>query len=240
MTLLIASITPVLIFLYLIFRKDKNKEPISLLAKCFFGGFISIIITLLIDIPIMSLGHLFQTPFLKSFFDSFIVAAIPEEFSKFIILYWIIWKSKFFDEHYDGIVFAVFVSLGFALVENIVYVFEHGMRIAFFRAILAVPGHGLFAVAMGYFLSKAKLKSDGDHKRYLALSLLVPMLMHGIYDFIIMYANDLSKTNTVFSGVLFIIFPFFIIFLWRFGLQRIKISIQKSILKQDIIILKKQ
>ena len=111
MTLLIASITPVIIFLYLIFRKDKNKEPISLLAKCFFGGFLSIIITLIIDVPLTSIANSFHTPFLKSFAESFIVAAIPEEFSKFIILYWIIWKSKFFDEHYDGIVFAVFVYM---------------------------------------------------------------------------------------------------------------------------------
>ena len=117
MTLLIASITPVLIFLYLIFKKDKNKEPIGLLAKCFFGGFLSVIIALIIGVPMMKIGTAFQSPLFKSFYDAFFVAAIPEEFAKFIILYWIIWKSKFFDEHYDGIIYAVFVSLGFALVE---------------------------------------------------------------------------------------------------------------------------
>jgi len=236
MTLLIASITPVIIFLYLIFRKDKNKEPISLLAKCFFGGFLSIIITLIIDIPLMSIANSFHTPFFKSFFESFIVAAIPEEFSKFIILYWIIWKSKFFDEHYDGIVFAVFVSLGFALVENILYVFENGMGVAFFRAILAVPGHGLFAVVMGYFLSKAKLGTDGAQKKYLALSLTIPMLLHGIYDFILMYASNLSKTNATLAGLIFLIFPFFIIYLWRFGIKRIKKSIEHDTINETIII----
>ena len=72
MTLLIASITPVLIFLYLIFKKDKNKEPIGLLAKCFFGGFLSIIITLIIDVPMTFIGTAFQSPLFKSFYDAFL------------------------------------------------------------------------------------------------------------------------------------------------------------------------
>ena len=118
MTLLIASITPVIIFLYTIFKKDKNKEPLSLLAKCFLGGFASIIITLIIDIPLIPIGESISSPFFKSFFDAFFVAAIPEELSKFVILYWLVWKSKYFDEYYDGIVYAIFVSLGFAMIEN--------------------------------------------------------------------------------------------------------------------------
>lgn len=119
MTLLIASITPVIIFLYTIFKKDKNKEPLSLVAKCFLGGFASIIITLIIDIPLIPYSENIPSPFFKSFFDAFIVAAIPEELSKYVILYWLVWKSKYFDEYYDGIVYAIFVSLGFAMIENL-------------------------------------------------------------------------------------------------------------------------
>ena len=228
MTLLIASITPVIIFLYLIFKKDKSKEPINLLAKCFFGGFLSIIITLIIDIPMTFIGDSFHTPLFKSFFDAFFIAAIPEELSKFIILYWIIWKSKFFDEQYDGIIYAVFVSLGFALVENIVYVFQHGMGVAFIRAILAVPGHGLFAVAMGYFISIAKFSKEGYQQKYLALSLLVPMLFHGTYDFILMYGNSLGESGAGFVVLLLILFTFLNIYLWRFAIKKIKISIAKD------------
>ena len=234
MTLLIASITPVLIFLYLIFKKDKNKEPIGLLAKCFFGGFLSIIITLIIDVPMTFIGTAFQSPLFKSFYDAFFVAAIPEEFAKFIILYWIIWKSKFFDEHYDGIIYAVFVSLGFALVENILYVFEHGIGIAFMRAILAVPGHGLFGVAMGYFLSLAKFNKDHNQQKYLMLSLLVPMGLHGTYDFLLMFFSNLSKADAGFAGILLIIFTVFIIFLWRFGIKKIKIAVAKDSTNENI------
>lgn len=228
MTLLIASITPVLILLYLIFKKDKNKEPIGLLAKCFFGGFLSIIIALIIGLLMTYIGNTFQSPLFKSFYDAFFVAAIPEEFSKFIILYWIIWKSKFFDEHYDGIIYAVFVSLGFALVENILYVFESGIGIAFMRAILAVPGHGLFAVAMGYFLSLAKFNKQSNLQKYLVLSLVVPIGLHGTYDFLIMYSSNLSKEDAGYAVILLIIFTIFIIFLWRFGIKKIKILVAKD------------
>ena len=232
MTLLIASITPVIIFLYLIFKKDKNKEPIGLLAKCFFGGFLSIIITLIIAVPMMKIGTAFQSPLFKSFYDAFFVAAIPEEFAKFIILYWIIWKSKFFDEHYDGIIYAVFVSLGFALVENIMYVSE--IRIAFWRAILAVPGHGLFAVAMGYFMSLAKFYKQTNVQKYLVLSLVVPMGLHGTYDFLLMYVSSLTEADAGFAVILLGIFTVFIIFLWRFGIKKIKIAVAKDI-TNDII-----
>ncbi len=222
MTLLIASITPVIIFLYLIFKKDKNKEPINLLTKCFFGGFLSIILTLIIDIPMTHIGIGFQSPLSKSFYEAFFIAGIPEELSKFIILYWIIWKSKFFDEHYDGIIYAVFVSLGFALVENILYVFQHGMGNAIVRAILAVPAHGFCAVAMGYFLSIAKFGKEDNQKKYVVLSLLVPAALHGSYDFLLMYATNSITANPGFAVLLLIVFTFFVIFLWRFGLKKIK------------------
>lgn len=225
MTLLISSITPVILFLYIIFKKDKNNEPIKLLSKCFFGGFLSVIITLIIDIPMESIGSLFHSPFSKSFFDAFFVAAIPEEFSKFIIFYWVIWKSNLFDEHYDGIVYAVFISMGFALVENVMYVFQNGLAVAVMRAILAVPGHGLFAVVMGYFLSRAKFSKDGSQKLYIVFSLLFPMLLHGTYDFLLMYTSSLSTVDAGFAGLLLVVFTVFIIFLWRLGLKKIKESI---------------
>ena len=228
MTLLIASITPVMIFLYLIFRIDKNKEPIGLLTKCFFGGFLSIILTLIIDVPMSYIGTSFSSPFSKSFFDAFFVAGFPEELSKFIILYWLVWKSKYFDEHYDSIVYAVFVGLGFALVENILYVFDSGLKTALLRGILSVPGHGFFAVIMGYFLSIAKLSQQGERKKYLLLSVLIPILFHGTYDFILMYATNLGDSDSGISILLLIVFTIFVIYLWRYGLKKIKITVAKN------------
>jgi RsiW-degrading membrane proteinase PrsW (M82 family) len=225
MTLLLASISPVLIFLYTIFKKDVNKEPISLVVKCFLGGFAAIVLTLIMVIPMLAMEEHFQSPILKSIFNAFAVAAIPEEISKFVILYWLVWKSKFFDEYYDGIVYAIFVSLGFAMIENIFYVFEHGMFTAFIRAILAVPGHGFFAVFMGYFLSMAKFSPQPNRKTYILMSLLVPIALHGTYDFLLMYSEALNEFDTGLIALLLIVFTVFIIYLWRLGIQRIKASI---------------
>jgi len=223
MVLLISSITPVAVFLYLIYNKDHVKEPPMLLTKCFFGGILAIILTLILVIPISLLESLFAGDFLKSFYDAFLTAALPEEFSKFIILYWIIWRSKEFDHHYDGIIYAVFVSLGFALVENIMYVFsdEGGMQVAIMRAILAVPGHGFFAVIMGYYFSIARFHEGTEKNRLLMTSLLMAVFFHGVYDFILMYM-DAKSNNPLLIILLVIIFSVFIIRLWRLGLKKIE------------------
>jgi RsiW-degrading membrane proteinase PrsW (M82 family) len=223
MVLLISSITPVAVFLYLIYNKDHVKEPPMLLTKCFFGGILAIIFTLILVFPISLLEPFFPGDLLKSFYDAFLTAALPEEFSKFIILYWIIWKRKEFDHHYDGIIYAVFVSLGFALVENIMYVFsdEGGMQVALMRAVLAVPGHGFFAVIMGYYLSIARFHEGAEKNRLLLTSLLMAVLFHGIYDFILMYM-DAKSNNPLLIILLIIIFSVFIIRLWRLGLKKIE------------------
>jgi ABC-type glycerol-3-phosphate transport system permease component len=143
-------------------------------------------------------------------------------------------SSKGTSDYYDGIIYAVFVSLGFALVENILYVFAHGIGIAFVRAILAVPGHGLFAVAMGYFLSLAKFNKQKDLQKYLVLSLVVPMGLHGTYNFLLMYSSNLSKADAGVTVILLIIFTVFIIFLWRHGIKKIKILVAKDSINSNI------
>ena len=221
MSFLTASITPVIIFLYLIYNKDHIKEPPAILAKCFFGGFLSIIITLILVSSLKFFIPEFSSPFSKSFYDAFLSAGLPEEFSKFLVLYWIVWKSKDFDQYYDGIIYAVFVSLGFALIENILYVLEGGMKVALMRAVLAVPGHGFFAVIMGYYLSLAKFHTGNQKTNLLLKSLFIPVLFHGLYDFTLMYAGN-SKDNPLLIIGLMISFTIIVIKLWRVGLNRIK------------------
>lgn len=221
MTFLIASITPVIIFLYLIYRKDTIKEPKGLLAKCFFGGFLSIVLTLLIDIPMSAIGDGFNHPLVKSFWDAFLVASFPEELSKFLILYWLVWKSKEFDQHYDGITYAVFVSMGFALIENILYVFEGGLGVALARSVLSVPGHGFFAVLMGYYFSLAKFAPIEERKKLLFKSLAMPILFHGLYDFALMYVSH-KKANVFLVLLLMVVFSYTVIKLWKLGIRKIK------------------
>ena len=225
MVLLLASITPVMIFLYLINKRDKVKEPKALLGKCFAGGFISVVLALSIELPMEHLTAKFNDPLLKSFFGAFIGAAAPEEISKFIILYWIVWKSKYFSHYYDGIIYAVFVSMGFALIENILYVMDGGFSVALLRAVLAVPGHGFFAVLMGYQLSMAKFHAGVKRRNYILKAIFIPILFHGLYDFSIMYISNGSR-NTILALALMVFFTFLVIRLWRMGIKKIRLYVK--------------
>ena len=231
--LLLSAIAPVAIFLFFVYRKDTEKEPPKLLAKSFLWGCIAILPILTIELVLQYL-NIFSSAFLHSFYEAFIVAAFVEEGVKLFCLYKIIWKHKEFDQYYDGIVYAVFVSLGFALVENIFYVLEGGFGVSILRAMLSIPAHGLFGVLMGYFFALAKF-SPNKNKKFLWLSFIVPFLAHGLYDFFLMYmvGND---EITIF--LLFHLFIALMIFLWRFGIKYIKKHYAKdkaAILSAEII-----
>lgn len=226
MTLVLASVFPVVIFLYVIYQKDHEKEPISLLLKCFFGGFLSVLLSFTMSLPLGLLSGLIQGNFLSSFYTSFFLAAIPEEVVKFIMLYFFVWKSKELNHHYDGIVYSVFVSLGFAVIENILYVLEFGLGVAFFRAILSVPGHGLFGVLMGYYFSLARFHEGKKRKEFLIKSLVIAIAFHGVYDFLLFYAK--GSVNGIIVAFLLIAFAFLVILLWRKGVEKIKWHLEKD------------
>lgn len=227
MVLLIASIFPVIIFLYIIYQKDHEKEPTGLLIKCLLGGCFSTILSLVFSFPLGRLSGIFPGAFLSSFHSSFFGAAIPEEIAKFLVLYYFIWKSKELNHHYDGIVYSVFVSLGFALVENILYVIEGGWGVAIARAALAVPGHGLDAVLMGYYFSLARFYDGPKRSEYIIKSLTLPILFHGGYDFLLFYMSA-SSENIILLLILLIAFAWLVIKLWRKGIFKIKKHLERD------------
>lgn len=227
MVLLIASIFPVIIFLYIIYQKDHEKEPLGLLFKCLMGGCFSTILSLILSIPLSKLSVFFPGTLLSSFHSSFFEAAMPEEIAKFSVLYFFIWKSKELNHHYDGIVYSVFVSLGFALVENILYVLEGGWGVAIARAALAVPGHGLDAVLMGYYFSLARFYEGTKRNEYLIKSLAIPIIFHGAYDFLLFYMGK-SSENIGLVLILLIAFAWLVIKLWRRGLYKIKMHLERD------------
>ena len=113
---------------------------------------------------------------------SFVIVALSEEGSKFLLLRLAIFNRKEFDEPFDGIVYAVMVGMGFATLENISYVFEHGIGTAITGMFLSVPAHGTFAVLMGYYTGLAKF-DPSRRKRYFFLAILLPVFFHGSFDF---------------------------------------------------------
>jgi RsiW-degrading membrane proteinase PrsW (M82 family) len=132
----------------------------------------------------------------------------------------LIWRSPSFNEKFDGIVYAVFVSLGFAAVENVMYVMDGGLQTAAIRAVTAVPAHAIFGVTMGYYLGIAHMYEE-LRKPYLFRALAIPILLHGIYDFILM----------VEIGWLLILFIPYVILLYIIGMRKMKTLSNASIFK---------
>lgn len=222
MLTLFFTVFPVILLLIFVYNKDKTKEPLKLLLLLFFLGMISCIPVLFaseffrVVFPFMN-KRLAEYNFLETMLYAFVEVALLEEICKWIMLYAKGYNNQEFDEVYDIIVYAVFVSLGFAFVENLAYVFLKGsLRTALLRAISSVPGHACDAIFMGYFLSLAKQASYKNNKelekKYIILSIFVPALLHGIYDFCLM-AN---------LKLLIIVFIGFIIFLYILAFNTLK------------------
>lgn len=178
------AIAPILIIIIYIYCKDKyEKEPKGLLLLSFlFGAIVSIIIT-----TILYLGFDILLPLkdnfsvLQQFVKAFFVVALVEEFSKYVIVRYFAQPRLAFNEPFDGIVYAVMVSMGFAATENVFYVLEGGAQVAVLRAFTAVPAHATFGILMGYFMGKAKFSSSRIKLNLYGLALAV--LFHGAYDF---------------------------------------------------------
>ena len=122
-----------------------------------------------------------------------------------------IWANKNFNERFDGIVYAVFISLGFALVENIMYVIQGGASVGLIRALTAVPAHALFGVVMGYYIGIARF--SGVHRAdYIIRALMWPIILHGFYDYCLMSGKP----------ILMLLFIPFLGYLWISGFRKMK------------------
>jgi RsiW-degrading membrane proteinase PrsW (M82 family) len=236
MLLLFVSTLPVVIIILFFYYKDKfEKEPIKIMLLAFLGGILSIIPTLIYGLisTVLKL-EIAESAILMSFNEAFFAAAIPEELSKFLFLYLFIWKNKYFNEYYDGILYAALVSLGFAWVENMLYVFNGGIGVGIMRGILSVPGHALFGVLMGYYFSHAKFDKE-NRAKYLLLGIIYAIIAHGTYDFLLMYMSRVSAYSEVLTGFLAIIFIIFVIRLWIVGLRKTKKHAQEYIKVHSVI-----
>lgn len=204
----LSALLPVAVLLIYIYRTDPRKEPFKQLRKAFFYGVLIVIPVSFIEVPLALLieGSPFNHTVLGSTLKAFFVAALPEEGFKLLALWLVVRKNPYFDEHFDGIVYAVFVSLGFAALENIGYVFQSGedwMTVSIARAFLAVPGHYAFGVLMGYFFSIYYFINRS--RKYKFLVLAAPVMAHGIYDTLAFY-SEVSDTMGFVGFALLIVF----------------------------------
>ncbi len=226
MDLIVLSLSPVFIIAgYVYFRDKYEKEPIGLLLKALILGALTVIPITFLEGFLSSFTQLFEG-LVAAAWQAFVVAAFSEELFKFIALYLLIWKSKEFNDKFDGIVYAVFVSLGFAAVENILYVTGNGQFTGIMRAITAVPAHAIFGVTMGFYFGMAKFYEKQQYQLKMK-ALLYPIILHGMYNFILF-------TQIEWLSVVFIAF---LIYLYFSGLKRIKKLSDQSIYKTDFDLL---
>jgi RsiW-degrading membrane proteinase PrsW (M82 family) len=214
-SVLTAAVAPGVSLLTYLYLKDRyDAEPIHMVVRMFLLG-------VLIVVPIVVIQHGLQLwlgdqPVLFSFVES----AGIEEFVKWFVLYHMIYNHTEFDEPYDGIVYAASISLGFATLENVMYAVyspaTYGTLLM--RALLPVSGHALFGVMMGYYVGKAKFATASKRNIYLGISLALPLLLHGTYDYIMIS----FKTNWI-----YVIIPFMVA-LWVWGLRKMNRANSRS------------
>ena len=177
-TLLVTIGAPLVIIAFIVYS-DKFKEPLDLILKTFFLG-------IFLCIPAGELNSwLIQSP------DQSYFAGLTEESLKFIILYFYIRPKAAFNEPMDAIVYAVCISLGFATLENIMYVYNSGtsaaMYVAILRGLTAVPAHALFGLTMGLmFINYSFIKKNNYN---LLMCFIYPTIMHATYNFLVGHTN---------------------------------------------------
>ena len=210
--LIAAAVIPAVVLLVYVYKADRlEKEPGSLLALLIFQGIISTslaVYTERIGAKLLS-GVVSTNTVLFQVLFNFLVVGLSEEGFKFLLLKRRTWNSPHFNCQFDGVVYAVFVSLGFALWENIDYVILYGLNTALVRAVTAIPGHACFGVFMGAWYGLAKAHERHGHAQYskisLRLALICPVLLHGLYDFIaVMDQTDTARYFIGFIAIMFI------------------------------------
>lgn len=186
MNAIILAIAPVVLIIIFVYIKDKyEREPKRLLLYSFlFGAIVSVILSTIIYLLIdFTLPRPDEFSVIQQFIKAFFIVALTEEFSKYVIIRYFAQPKKAFNEPFDGIIYAVMVSLGFALTENFMYVLSNGggTEVAIIRAFTAVPAHAICGVIMGYFMGKAKFNGKRIADNLIGLTLAI--LFHGSYDF---------------------------------------------------------
>lgn len=209
-----AAVIPAVFLMRYIYRKDKmEKEPDYLLFNLVVQG----VLAALCSIVLESIGEALLPHFISTESSwyvivlAFLVVAGAEEGTKFFFMKRATWKDPNFNYRFDAIVYAAFVSLGFAAFENISYVFSFGITVAPLRAILSIPGHLGFSVFMGFFYGRAKLASDrGEEaacRRNLRLAVLSAVFLHGFYDACAM----LETTGSTLLFLAFVAFMYIVV-----------------------------
>jgi protease PrsW len=185
---LVMAVTPSLLLVRYYYRQDtRSPEPKTLIIKIFILGIIYTIPVFVLESVISRLNVFFAwSPFFYYFFEAFIVAGLSEEYIKLHIVRKYVYHHPQFDKIMDGIIYTVVASLGFACMENFLYVMQNSWHIALARGFTAVPMHAVCSGMMGYYIGKAKFaKTKKEEKLLINNGLWLAIVLHGLYNFIL-------------------------------------------------------
>jgi protease PrsW len=184
LTLLLAALLPSIVIMSYIYKQDKfDKEPRHLLILSFIWGMIATIPAVLIQLYLKSFEN--NDSIATTLFFSIFVVGLSEELSKFVFLRFFAYPKSEFNEPMDGIVYAIMIGMGFATLENVLYVFQSNLSTAIGRAFTAVPAHGAFALLMGSYMGLAKF-NPAKKTQYMVTGLVLAIVCHGLYDFFLL------------------------------------------------------
>ncbi|MEI8349644.1 MAG: PrsW family glutamic-type intramembrane protease [Candidatus Omnitrophota bacterium] len=232
MIIALMAIAPVIALLLYFYHKDKyEREPLRFLALSFFYGFMITFVAMVVEVALLSFVAAINEFVVRIFLQAFVVAALVEEGLKFMVFRALVYRSNEFNEPYDGIVYAVMISLGFATLENILYLLSsYGrfglfgvLNVGVFRALISVPLHAFCGVIMGYYLGLAKFTDSKEHeRRYIYAGLGLAIFAHGFFNFF------------AFSGLIFGVCAMLLVFVlcWIFSVKAIKIHMVNSPFKK--------
>jgi RsiW-degrading membrane proteinase PrsW (M82 family) len=202
MDILIISLAPVAIIAGYIWARDRHeREPVRMLLGALLAGVLTILPVMGMESLLASWGESLEG-LAEAAWKGFAVAAFSEELFKYLALFLLIWKSREFNDKYDGIVYGTFVSLGFAGVENFLYVMQEGYTTGLVRAFTAVPAHAIFGVTMGFYFGMAKFY-PAKRTQMKIKAFVYPFFLHGVYDFILM--TEIEWLWIVFVGFMVIL-----------------------------------
>lgn len=210
-----SAVVPSLLLVWYFHSRDIHPEPPRVLWTVFALGIVIGIPVLLLAAPLGWLLGRLPSPLAYGFASAFLQAAIPEELLKFVVVWFFAARHAEFDEPIDGVVYGVVASLGFATLENVLYVANGGLDVAITRALTAVPSHAFLGAIMGYFVGRAKF-SPG-RRAWLTWALVLPITLHGLYDFpllVLARASQLSPAPVPLFFALTAMAPLIVVSEW--------------------------
>jgi protease PrsW len=195
--LAVSAVVPSALLVWYFHARDVYPEPPRVLWTTFGLGVLTVFPVLLIGYPLQHAVGMVANPVASSLIGALFVAAIPEEFVKLTVLVGYNMRNRAFDEPMDGIVYGVVASLGFATLENILFVFNGGMSVAVSRAFTAIPLHASVGAIMGYHIGQA-WRFPEARMRHILRGYGFAVLLHMLYDFPLMAMAEVDEIRTVF------------------------------------------